>query len=717
MQDNPLFSTAADFVNNTSRHIFLTGKAGTGKTTFLKYIKAHTRKKAVVVAPTGVAAINAGGVTMHSFFQLPLGPFVPVIQKHSDNGSTDQYTLFKNLRVSEEKRELFRDLELLIIDEISMVRCDMLDATDAILRYFRKTPEIPFGGVQVLYIGDLFQLPPVMPDSQWSMLRTYYASPFFFHSRAVEQAPPVYIELKKIYRQSQQSFIDILNRIRNAEATEADMLTLNARNEETPREGMKYITLTTHNYKAEKINSDELTKLPGKAIEFRGSVEGEFPDKTLPTDPVLQLKEGAQVMFIRNDKSNERRYFNGKIATVSSIDEEGIRVILAESEDELLLETETWENIRYSYNQEKESIDEEKLGSFTQYPVRLAWAITIHKSQGLTFERAIIDAGDSFAPGQVYVALSRCTSMEGLILRSRITTSSITTDPLVLEFAQREAAEGELARILEKGKIEFQNEQLVSTFDLSKLEEQIKSHLQFLPGRKLPDINTAISQMRSILIRVEELQIVSRKFQQQMKALLGADQEEKLKERMVKAIDYFSNILSREILAVIDNHLDDLKGAKKISKYLKHVRQLRNAVVRKINTIQKVHYGEVMFNPSAVEIPVLSSTSARAEKPEKGSSLRETLAMLKSGMKPSVVAENRGLALSTIEGHMAQLIKSGDLDIHECMDKQKVTSIQAVVKELNTESMSPVKQKLGDDFSYGEIRAVLNHMRFLQSNT
>jgi ATP-dependent exoDNAse (exonuclease V) alpha subunit len=401
MHDNPLFSTAADFVNNTSRHIFLTGKAGTGKTTFLKYIRQNTRKKCVVVAPTGVAAINAGGVTMHSFFQLPLGPFLPVTHRLSGEGVTDQYTLFKNIRVSDDKREIFRDLELLIIDEISMVRCDMLDATDAILRYFRKMPNTPFGGVQVLYIGDLFQLPPVMPDAQWSLLREYYESPFFFHSKAVQQAPPVYIELKKIYRQSQQTFIDILNRIRNAQATRQDLATLNNRMTAQPQEGVKYVTLTTHNVKADKINFEELAKLPGRSYEFKGVVEGDFPDKTLPTDPVLQLKEGAQVMFIRNDKNEDRRFFNGKLATVSRIDDDGIRVVLAESDEELLLEQETWNNIRYSYNQQEESIDEEKLGSFTQYPIRLAWAITIHKSQGLTFQNAIIDAGD--APGSSQV--------------------------------------------------------------------------------------------------------------------------------------------------------------------------------------------------------------------------------------------------------------------------------------------------------------------------
>ena len=717
MQENPLFHTAADFVNNTSRHMFLTGKAGTGKTTFLKYIKANTRKKAVVVAPTGVAAINAGGVTMHSFFQLPLGPFVPVNQKRAANGSTDQYTLFKNIRVSEQKRELFRDLELLIIDEVSMVRCDMLDATDAILRYFRKMPHTPFGGVQVLYIGDLFQLPPVMPDSQWNLLREYYSSPFFFHSRAVEQAPPVYIELKKIYRQSQQSFIDILNRIRNDQATQQDLETLNGRKDAHPVDGVKYITLTTHNYKADKINADELEKLPGNIFEFKGTVEGDFPDKTLPTDPVLQLKEGAQVMFIRNDKSEERRYYNGKIATITHVGVDGIRVVLAGSEEELLLEQESWDNIRYSYNQEKESIDEEKLGSFTQYPIRLAWAITIHKSQGLTFQHAIIDAGESFAPGQVYVALSRCTSLDGLVLRSRITHSSISTDPLVLEFARHEADDDELGRILEKEKREFQNQQLAKSFDLQKLADDFGNYLKYIPGKKLPDTEGTFANAKGMFQQLNQLQLVAEKFQQQMISLMREEQEEKLKERVNKAIVYFVQILTDEVLGPMDAHIHSLKGAKKVNKYLKNVRQLRNAVARKINGIQQAQYGEVVFNPSAVEIAMadesVSREHTRHEKTEKGSSLRETLSLLKTGMKPVEIADKRGLALSTIEGHMAHLIKAGDVDIYECMDESRVARIATVIRELEPDSMAPVRHKLGDGFSYGEIRAVMNHIHFL----
>lgn len=713
MHDNPLFSTAADFVNNTSRHIFLTGKAGTGKTTFLKYIKENTRKKCVVVAPTGVAAINAGGVTMHSFFQLPLGPFLPVTSKFASDGFTDQYTLFKNIRISEEKREMFRDLELLIIDEVSMVRCDMLDATDAILRYFRKAPHTPFGGVQVLFIGDLFQLPPVMPDSQWALLRDYYASPFFFDAQVVQQAPPVYIELKKIYRQSQQRFIDILNRIRNNVVTADDLQTLNARGTAQPEPGRKYITLTTHNYKADRINADALNSLEGKCFDFKGEIEGDFPDKTLPTEVVLQLKEGAQVMFIRNDKSEERRYYNGKLATVKKIDSEGIKVVLDGSEEVLVLEKETWNNIRYSYNREQEQIDEEKLGSFTQYPVRLAWAITIHKSQGLTFQHAIIDAGDSFAPGQVYVALSRCTSLDGLILRSKIVPSSISTDRLVIEFARRETADEELDRLLQKGKIEFQHLQLARTFDLEKLSDSLKDYLKYIPGKKLPDQELAMRNAKQMAAQVEELQSVALKFQEQMKALLASEADEKLAERVNKAIGYFSKALADEVLAVLDGHLVSLRGVKKVKKYAGYVRQLRNAVARKINSIQKAQYGEVVFNPTAVEIAVPKETAATG-KAEKGNSIRETLSLLESGLSPLEVAEKRGLALGTIESHMSQLIKSGDLAICQCMEEEKVERIMKTIREIQAVSIQPVKQKLGDGFSYGEIRAVMSHLHFVK---
>ena len=717
MHDNPLFSTAAEFINNTSRHIFLTGKAGTGKTTFLKYIKENTSKNCVVVAPTGVAAMNAGGVTMHSFFQLPLGPFLPVNDRFSGDGITDQYTLFKNIRVSEEKREIFRDLELLIIDEVSMVRADMLDATDAILRYFRKSPHTAFGGVQVLFIGDLFQLPPVMPDSQWSLLRQYYESPFFFHAKVIEQAPPVYIELKKIYRQSQQDFIDILNRIRNAAVTREDLDRLNGLIGAQQKPGEKYITLTSHNHKADRINADELNKLEGKSRQFKGIVEGDFPEKTLPTDALLELKEGAQVMFIRNDKSEGRRYYNGRLATVSRIEGNEIFVVLAETGDEIQLEQETWTNMRYSYNKQEERIDEEKLGAFTQYPVRLAWAITIHKSQGLTFQHAIIDAGDSFAPGQVYVALSRCTSLEGLILHSHIHPSTISTDPLVIEFAKRESAQDELSRILEKEKRDYQHMQLAKTFDLEKVVEGLRNYVQYLAGRQIVEGKETINLGRAMLRQVEELQKVAAKFQYQMMGLLASGDEAKLAERVLKAIEYFGKALNDSVLVPLDEQLAALKGKKKVKKHLKYVRDLRNTVARRINSIGKAQYGGAVFKSEALEVAVREAVPAsRAMRKSKtGGTLKETLALLREGIKPDDIAERRGLALGTIETHMAQLIKAGEIDISECMTATKIDNILTVIRELKTDLVQPVKQKLGDEFTYGEIRAVMSYLDFCKN--
>ncbi|HET7897380.1 MAG TPA: helicase, partial [Flavisolibacter sp.] len=426
----------------------------------------------VIVAPTGVAAINAGGVTMHSFFQLPFGPFVPAsLNNYSSSGqATDKHSLFKNIFFTGSKRELLQELELLIIDEVSMVRCDMLDAMDTILRHFRRQYNVPFGGVQVLYIGDMFQLPPVIPQQEWSILQEYYNSPFFFDAQVLKESPPLYIELKKIYRQNEQHFIDILNRVRNNEPQREDLEELNGRYIPAfnPPPGEKYITLTTHNRKADVINEAELKKLPGKLYTFTAEISGEFSDKALPTEFNLQLKEGAQVMFIKNDSGTERRYYNGKLATVKKISGEEITVSFNDGDD-VKLEKEEWKNIRYNYDKEKNDIEEEELGSFKQYPVRLAWAITIHKSQGLTFEKAVIDAGASFAAGQVYVALSRCTSLEGLVLHSRIFANAISTDRRVLEFASREEDDEALQALLREEKEKFQAEMMVKTFNWSKV--------------------------------------------------------------------------------------------------------------------------------------------------------------------------------------------------------------------------------------------------------
>lgn len=718
MEFNPAFDLAVDFVNNTSCPIFLTGKAGTGKTTFLKYIREHTKKKCVVVAPTGVAAINAGGVTMHSFFQLPFGPYLPVT-KAASGAVTDRLSLFQNIRMGADKRELIRDLELVIIDEVSMVRADTLDAMDAILRHFRKKPHLLFGGVQVLFIGDLFQLPPVMPDGEWMILRDHYKSPFFFDSKALTQSSLIYLELKKIYRQNEQRFIDILNRIRNNEIVEEDLKTINDRYRVEPYPDKKYITLTSHNYKADKINNEELKKLSGKIHEFKGAVEGEFPEKALPTDINMQLKEGAQVMFLRNDKSEERRYYNGKLATVVKIDKEGVRVSMNDQGEELQLEKEVWENIRYSYNSVEEKIDEEKLGSFSQYPIRLAWAITIHKSQGLTFEHAIIDAGDSFAPGQVYVALSRCVSLDGLILHSRIDPNCISTHEAVIDFSNSERKEDELERVLLEEKNVFKNATLINTFDLSNLVDFFDDHLDRMRGKTYSHLLSAIPFAVTIVKRLSELQTVAVKFKGQLEQLLKENDLDKIRERSSKAIEYFSSGMT-QWLPLFDEEMESVKKLKKVKKYIKHLKELKLEVVKRIHAIENATYGETQLNSSKSRVSVedeKASLKKVKDKVEKGDSRKETLELFRAGNSIYQIAETRGLTSGTIESHLATWIRMGEVNVEQVVEKSKLDKILALLQSKSEPSLSAVKAKLGSDYSYGEIRAVVKHLEFLQAHT
>ncbi len=715
MEFNPAFELAADFVNNTSCPIFLTGKAGTGKTTFLKYIREHTKKKSIVVAPTGVAAINAGGVTMHSFFQLPFGPYVPVTRKASAN-VTDKFTLFKDIRMNADKRALIRDLELVIIDEVSMVRSDMLDAMDAILRHFRRKPNQIFGGVQLLFIGDLYQLPPVMPDGEWLILRDYYESPFFFHSKAIAQSSLVYIELKKIFRQNEQKFIDILNRIRNNEIEQEDLKTLNERYRVAPVPNKKYVTLTSHNYKADKINADELRKLTGQLYEYKGTIEGDFPEKTLPTDINLQLKEGAQVMFIRNDKKEERRYFNGKLATVVQINNQTIKVEMNDGGEILELEKEIWDNIRYSYNAAEQKIDEEKLGSFSQYPIRLAWAITIHKSQGLTFQHAIIDAGDSFAPGQVYVALSRCVSLEGLILYSRIDASSISTHDAVVAFGEKELQESELQQVLEQERHVFQNAMLLKNFDLSALDEAVDDHLRKVQTEKFIHLPSALEFAQGLSSKVSNLQQVSSKFVTQLEELLKANNAGMVTERCAKAIEYFGNALN-DCLQLFQAESNTVKKSKKVKPYIKLLGALRFEFVKKIDELQAATYEGSALHQGE---PIVSVEGEKKQfektkkKTERGESNRETLAMFRAGKSMAQIAEERGLSLGTIESHIATWIRMGEVSVYDVLPREKFEPIVAALKE-KAGSLTIVKSSLGDDYSYGEIRAVVKHLEFLQS--
>ena len=723
---NIMFKLAVDFVNNTSRHIFLTGKAGTGKTTFLKYIKEHSNKNAVVVAPTGVAAINAGGVTMHSFFQLPFGPFIPGTKKGftGDNDITDKHSLFKNIRFNADKRALLQELELLIIDEISMVRADMLDAMDTILRYYRRKPQLPFGGVQVLFIGDMYQLPPVVPQEEWIILQQYYESPFFFSAKAIAEAPPLYIELKKIYRQNEQLFIDVLNRVRNNLVTTEDFDLLNSRHQSIfiPPEEDKYITLSSHNRKADAINAEELSKLPGKPWFFKGTVTGDFSDKALPTEMELQLKEGAQIMFIKNDSGGEKKYFNGKLATIKSIKEDEIMVIANNNGEELKVEKEVWKNIRYSYQRESDSIEEEELGSFTQYPIRLAWAITIHKSQGLTFDKAIIDAGASFAAGQVYVALSRCTSLQGMVLLSKISPSAIATDKRVIAFAQREAASGELQQLLEQEQREYLSEMLVKVFDWKKITDNIHDFAALATGKSLPDMGATVALGISLVAKTEEQSIIAGKFRLQLQRLLPEVHTNNnislLEERVNKAIHYFVKSVAEELLKPLDDHLSLLRHSTKARKYVGEVSVIAASLRKQLQKFIQVKYGDLVFckDPSIYD-QYLKETALPAgnkktnkPKPVKGSSQLESLLLFRQGMPVNAIASLRQLTESTVTGHLAGFVKTGELNPVELIGEEKFNRVLPVVKELNGRYMSEIKENLDDDISFSDIRIVLNYL-------
>jgi hypothetical protein len=738
---NPVFQLAVQFVNQTARPIFLTGKAGTGKTTFLKYIRENSFKKMAVVAPTGVAAINAGGTTLHSFFQLPFGPFIPTPQygwNPEGPGFTDPNSLFRNIRFNASKRELLQELELLIIDEISMVRADMLDAVDAVLRHFRQQPLAPFGGLQVLYIGDLFQLPPVVLPQERTLLDQHYASPFFFDAHVVRQAPPVYLELNKIYRQNDSGFIHILNNIRNNRMQPEDLERLHDfyQPEFVSPKYENYITLTSHNAKADSINREELAKLPGQSQSFEASVTGEFNDKAFPAEKTLTVKEGAQVMLIKNDKGEARRYYNGKIGVVQKITTDKLILSFPDEPEELTLEKETWRNIRYQYNKVLDTVEEEELGTFRQYPIRLAWAITIHKSQGLTFEKAVIDAGGSFAPGQVYVALSRLTSLKGLVLRSRIQPNSISTDPRVVAYMETQMPEAAAEQQLEQEQLAFISDTLRKTFHWARLVEQLQDHYAAYAHRQIPGRIAAIELSKKWLDSTLAQQEVAQKFSRQLEQLLPeaeADGYSQLQQRTAAAAGYFSQMLQEQFLAPLQEHIAEMRASKKAKKYLQDLQTLKGVGARKKQQVEDALKLVTGLQKGMDTTRLLSGiqedrqnqkagseeeTAVRSSgKPQKGDTNRASLKLYKEGTSIAEIATQRGLTLSTVESHLASFIPTGEIDVKDLVPEHKIDPILSAIRTIGGTSLGPIKSKLGEDYSFGEIRAVLTWSRLTPSAT
>ena len=460
IERHEIFNLAYRFVTETSENIFLTGKAGTGKTTFLKYLKENCSKNIIVAAPTGVAAINAGGVTLHSLFQLPFHPFVPTKNNRDE--------LLAKIRFNRQRQQLLRKVELLVIDEISMVRCDTVDAIDTILKSVRRKHDVPFGGVQLLCIGDLHQLPPVAQRHEWEILQEYYSSPFFFDSNVIKEQMPLLIELNKIYRQKGNSFVELLNKVRNNKMNAGDFEDLHLRFNPSFRPTIeeKYITLTSHNNQADQINARELQKLLSPSYKYEAIIEDEFPENNYPAEGTLILRSGAQVMFLKND-TVLKRYFNGKIGVVKSLTQD--EIIVECDGIEISVAMETWENSRYVLDRTNGKLQQETLGTFTQFPLRLAWAITIHKSQGLTFEKVMIDAGAAFSSGQVYVALSRCTSLDGIVLLSKIPSAAIYSNDSVIKGQQALTHKGSLAERFDGARQIFTQQLLEEIFSFSEI--------------------------------------------------------------------------------------------------------------------------------------------------------------------------------------------------------------------------------------------------------
>ena len=548
IERNEMFDLAYRFVTETNENIFLTGKAGTGKTTFLKYLQTNCTKNIITAAPTGVAAINAGGVTLHSLFQLPFSPFLPTANHKQE--------LLGKLKYNKQRQDLLRKMELLVIDEISMVRADTMDAIDAILRSLRRKYHSPFGGVQILCIGDLYQLPPVAQQQEWAVLQEFYESPFFFDSHAVKEQMPLLLELNTIYRQKEDFFVNLLNKVRNNTMTADDFEDLHTRYLPgfMPEREDNFITLTSHNKQADQINELALEKLHPSRVSFLAEIEGEFSESAFPAEKELLLKEGAQVMFLKNDTIG-KQYFNGKIGIVQSLEEDKIIVNCAGKEIEV--NKETWENNRYVLNKEDGKLEQQTLGRFTQYPLRLAWAITIHKSQGLTFEKLMIDAASAFSSGQVYVALSRCTSLEGIVLLSKIPSTAIMSNGNVVKAHQSLAHKGSLAERFAGAREIFTQqllEEIFSFADLSAILETLGNHLQ----EHREKLNTETdSWLEEIRLLCKNVRSIGRNFisttNPYFKEISIIEENAPLQKRITEAANWFLPKLE-ELIRKIDHH-------------------------------------------------------------------------------------------------------------------------------------------------------------------
>jgi hypothetical protein len=724
-------SYALRFINQTNRSVFLTGKAGTGKTTLLREIIRTTHKNVVVVAPTGIAALNAGGVTIHSMFQLPFAGFIPDMNQPPQISDTVRFenkdTLRRHFRMRADKQSVINNLELLVIDEVSMLRADLLDAMDFMLRSVRKK-NLPFGGVQVLYIGDLLQLPPVVKNEEWEVLRKYYKGKFFFHSHVVQQDPPLYIELDKIYRQTDSIFIDVLNNLRNNVITQNDLKVLNTfvqpNFDSTKHAG--YITLTTHNAKADAMNATSLEELDEKQWTYSAEIVGDFPDKIYPVESELKLKVGAQVMFIKNDLSPEKKYFNGKIGVIKSLSDV----------DDVTKE-----------------IKEDVLGTFVHYPLKLAWAITVHKSQGLTFDKAVLDVSQVFMPGQAYVALSRLRSLEGLILLSPIRMNGISSDADVIDYASGRAEEGELENSLKQETERFIGNYLRNSFDWGELATEWQRHkMSYLsegPKSLKAGYRDWANRQENAIYGVLD---ASDKFMSQLQKLFRQPviDMDFVAERITAAYNYFFPVMDRMATGIFEK-MEEVKRIRKAKGFYEELAEMEElqtaAVIRLMKSkllMEIVNQGkpisrENIVSPEiqsyktkkleAIRATMRQNTSSLLEEPEedyaaeryapkkkkstepKKSTLEETHELWLQKMSIEDIARTRKLTETTIQSHFAGLIQTGKVNIEDVLPQDRITALAAAFKGFEGEALGGLKEKLGDAFTWSELKLYKSSLR------
>lgn len=746
-QSTDRLQLAAKFVNNTGAPIFLTGKAGTGKTTFLRDLGRLTHKRFVIVAPTGIAALNAKGVTIHSQFLLPFGTFLPTREAEgnfTDNhGFYTQQTLARRHPLNQFRRNVLKAIDLLVIDEVSMLRADILDAIDYRLRSVKRTYNLPFGGVQVLLIGDLYQLPPIVKDQEWSVLSRFYKSMHFFEAKALQNSGMIYLELDKIFRQQDDVFIRILNNLRDNRATQDDVRILNQhlKTQDQIRDLPPCITLTTHNYKADELNLRELRSLESPSFFYEADVERDFPENLFPLPLSIELKVGARVMFIKNDTSGLSSYFNGKLATVISLYEEDIEVEMDDSHEEYVLKKELWENKKYRINPETKELEEEVIGTFSQFPIKLAWAVTVHKSQGLTFDRAIIDVGQAFAPGQVYVALSRLRSLVGLILRTRVQPDVIYSDPKVVDFTVGTGLQQSLTDLLTVHQSQYLNQLIQNTFEfdsliklLSQFDKDQESSLEFEDESLRKDLPVIFESLSS---ESEN----TRKFRTQLLVLLQQGDEEKLLQRVEKGTAYYLNFLTG-ILEKMILHEVKVEDFSRIKSYQNGLEELELEMLRKYlgiaksgRLIRSILKGEVTGRMPDIDQQVASlrksildtvrktlpqklksstktgrkkskEKASKAPKEKKEDSKSISINLFLAGKNPQEIADEREFALSTIMGHLAFGVKSGTLKLEQLVAEKDIKEIQSISGRFD--SLKPYFEHFEGKYDYGTLRMVLN---------